>query len=793
MKNMKKISAWILSLLVAAGTFSAFPACDQGADSGSNGGNNPPPVDEVKTFEAKKLSNESDYEKVFYVSPIGGDDNASGSYDKPFATVEKAREAVDKVNDDMQKDIAVVLREGDFYLPESITLGVADSGTNGHNVVYMGYPGEEVNLSGGVEITEWRRNADGLYYARVSANMIRNMYVDGVRATLAREPNGNAYHNIMEWDQFNEKITVKTADLKGATKNFETCLYMEWAEPVLKTESVSRFTSKTVLNFAAWEGYFLFNRGYHEYQVGNNLKCYFQNAKEFLDAPGEFWFDKEASVLYYMPRENEDMKNVKVHVPNIESVFKIEGEDRNVRAGHIVIDNLNIKDTGWYGFQKYGHMDDQANHIGVAQMTAEYMAYDVPPGAVHVANADNIKVQNCNFRNLGTIGVNLYTGVSNVDITKNTFVDLSMTSIMIAPHITGVITDQNLYNPADKSVTVHDVNVTDNYVAWIGMEFRRSCGISNILGYNVTIADNEVAFCNNIGISNGWGWSLDERLIRNNHVLRNNVHHVSMNGSDTGGIYTLSYQPDSSIEENWIHEINRDYNGHSGNSPSFGLYIDEGSNFMKIYNNQLAHVNELSQFIYYHTEGKDNDAQGNKALLTGDTLDQEIIARAGVDTKEILPYTVSDEYVNGVQYMQAGLWTNDQESGKYGYKVEVNEDTEVFGLGRFYINGNTGNHKLSICDENGKTVASCVVNMKAGKVDGQGFVNATFSKSVTLKKGKKYFIVSEEKQYGDLYCGGLSKLFTVPSLQVIGISKGNAFDTVRNLNSGFVGINLLVK
>lgn len=789
MKKIKRLIGTMLSLLIAGGTFTAFPAC--GEVNVSSGSENK--KEEPKTFVAKRLENESDYEKVFYVSAIGGDDSANGSYETPFKTIQKAKEEVNKVNDDMQKDIAVVLREGTFYLSESVVLGVNDGGTNGHDVIYMAYPEETVTVSGGVELTEWRRNEEGLWYTRVSANMIRNMYVDGVRATLAREPNGNSYHNILEWDQNNEKITVKTEDLKGAKNDFETCLYMEWAEPVLKTESVSRFTSKTVLNFADWEGYFLFNRGYHQYQIGNSLKCYFQNAKEFLDAPGEFWFDKENNVLYYMPRENEDMTNVSVCVPNIESVFKIEGDDRNVRAGNVVIDGLNIENTGWYGFEKYGHMDDQADHFGVAQMTAEYMAYDVAPGAVHVANADNVVVKNCNFSNLGNIGVNLYTGVTNVDITKNTFVDLSMTSVMIGPHITGVITDQDLYNPEDKSVTVHDVNVTDNYIAWIGMEFRRSAGISNILGYNVTIADNEVAYCNNIGISNGWGWSLEERLIRNNHILRNNVHHVSMNGSDTGGIYTLSYQPDSSIEENWVHEINRDYNGHAGNSPSYGLYIDEGSNYMKIYNNQLAHVNELSQFIYYHTEGTENDAQNNKALLTGDELDETIIANAGVKTKLILPYENSTEYKNGVQYMQAGLWTNENESGKYGYKIEVNEDTVVYGLGRFYINGNTANHKLLICDAKGKTVASCTVNMKTGAKDGQGFVNAQFKKPVTLKKGESYFVVSEETQYGDLYCGGLSNVFTVSSLSVVGISKGNSFDTVRNLNSAFVGINLLIK
>ena len=410
-------------------------------------------------------------------------------------------------------------------------------------------------------------------------------------------------------------------------------------------------------------------------------------------------------------------------------------------------------------------------------------------------NAHNISVMDCTFSNLGNIGVNLYHGVANAKITGNTFVDIGATAIMVAPHITGVIADQDLYNPSDKRVCVHDVEISNNYVAWVGVQYHRSCGITNVLGAKVTISDNEIAYGSNIGISNGWGWTLEERMIRENIITRNDVHHIGMNGSDLGGIYTLSYQPDTVISDNYVHEINRDYNGHGGDSPAYGLYIDEGSNRLSILNNQIAHAQETMQSIYFHTIGTEFTVEGNKFLLCGDKLDQEIIANSGVKTNDRLPYLHYGDYKNAIEYMQAGIWTNANESGKYGYKIKLDKDVTVYGLGRFYVTGNTGNHTLAIYDESGKRVAVCAVNMKNAKTDAQGFVNAKFENSVTLKKGKSYFVVSEEVQFGDMYCDGLTKIFSVSDsgINIVGISKGNSFSTVRNANSAFVGLNILLE
>ena len=51
-------------------------------------------------------------QQQFYVSPEGDDQN-DGSEGSPFATIERARQAVDEVNDHMTGDIIVNIAPGD--------------------------------------------------------------------------------------------------------------------------------------------------------------------------------------------------------------------------------------------------------------------------------------------------------------------------------------------------------------------------------------------------------------------------------------------------------------------------------------------------------------------------------------------------------------------------------------------------------------------------------------------------------------------------------------------------------
>ena len=71
--------------------------------------------------------------------------------DGPFATVSRARDAVRalKAKGPLTKPVIVMVREGTYYLKETLVFGPEDSGTKDCPVSYVAYPGETPVVSGG--------------------------------------------------------------------------------------------------------------------------------------------------------------------------------------------------------------------------------------------------------------------------------------------------------------------------------------------------------------------------------------------------------------------------------------------------------------------------------------------------------------------------------------------------------------------------------------------------------------------------------------------------------------------
>lgn len=775
---MKRTVSSLLALLMTIGTFGGFVGCVDKDET-----------EKQEPYVAKQLANESDYEKVFYVSGEAGDDSASGTWDAPFKTIAKAQEVVDAVNDDMQGDIAVVVRRGLYTQSKTLQFDESDSGTNGHDVIYMGYPDEEARISGGVELGSWKKDGD-LYYTSVSANYIRDLWVDGARATLARTPNGPDYTQMAEVEidgRIVRSMTAKTVDLKGA-ESFEAVCYMEWAEAVFRVESVTANGDKALLNFAEEERKILNDHGWAEPQLRSDMYVYYQNAKEFLDEPGEFYYAKDEGRLYYYPREGENMKNAETVVSNLDQVVNITGGE--TLAENIRFEGLTFEHNIDTLVVTQGYRDVQASHY----IDPENNRWNVMQAAIVVERAKNIDFEDCRVQHTGTGGLLFLTNASYCEVRGNVFTDTAAYAITIAPGADGYV-GHSLYTTPFKELICHDIVVDNNYIAWAGVVFHRAAALANMHGYNIQMTNNEIAYCGYSGISCGWGWSLNEYNAKNNYIARNNVHNFGMYGSDLGGIYTLNNQPGLIIEENYVYDAASNAMGFSASSCAEGIYLDEGTNNAIVRNNQIAYVTRCRDAIMYHVAGDNIVDEGNKCAmaLENNVLDETIVAAAGPqgEYKKNAPYTVVDGAAkihtsNGKQTASEG--------GMYGYKLQCEADTTLYGLGRFYIMGNREEHKLAVYDSKKNAIASCTVDMSEGEVDQYGYKYARFDKPIELKKGESYFLVSEEHEGGDAY------LFTNTSIRVegftvLGIARGKNLTHLKDLAgcSGFVGINLLLK
>lgn len=117
----------------------------------------------------------------FYLSPAGND-NWSGTLDAPnaarndgpFATLDRARRAVQGMKNGRKSAIHVALRGGTYFLEAPVFFGHEDSGAPDAPVIYQAYRGEKPVISGGRQITGWTNVSANVWTAKILSSDYRN-------------------------------------------------------------------------------------------------------------------------------------------------------------------------------------------------------------------------------------------------------------------------------------------------------------------------------------------------------------------------------------------------------------------------------------------------------------------------------------------------------------------------------------------------------------------------------------------------------------------------------------------
>ena len=135
---------------------------------------------EEKSQRQKRLAWVNSPKEAMYVS-LQGNDNNSGTKERPFATIKRAQEEVRKIKAAKgipRGGIAVYLRGGKYFIDGSIVFeGEQDSGTAESPVVYRSYPGEDVRIIGGKQITGFKPLADPEILRRLPEESRKKVWV----------------------------------------------------------------------------------------------------------------------------------------------------------------------------------------------------------------------------------------------------------------------------------------------------------------------------------------------------------------------------------------------------------------------------------------------------------------------------------------------------------------------------------------------------------------------------------------------------------------------------------------
>ncbi|HNT87605.1 MAG TPA: right-handed parallel beta-helix repeat-containing protein, partial [Candidatus Hydrogenedentes bacterium] len=477
------------------------------------------------------LSAVAEAPRMFYVA-LDGDDAWSGALpapdaggtDGPFRTIERARDALrdmKKAGDQPAGGVQVLVRAGVYYLDRTLNFAADDSGTPECPFVYSGFPGEDVRLVGGRVVNNFVPVTDAAVLERIDAAARDHVVQADLKAlgivdfgapsggglevffndqpmTLSRWPNAgfvkivdlvvkddHKIHGIpgsltgkfhYDGDRPKRWIGEKDAWLHGYW-------FWDWSDQRQKIESIDTETAVLAVE-----------PPYHGYGYRKGQWYYAFNLLSEIDAPGEWYLDRDAGVLYFWPPSPV-------------------GEGRTVVS---VLDSIiTVSDL---------------SHVTFRKLTLEAARAD----AVRVTGGSHVRVAGCVIRNVGGGAVAL-SGASDSAVFGCDLYQLGNGGVSISGGDRATLTPARL---AAENNHIH------HYGRWNRMY---QSGVS-VQGVGNRVAHNLIHDAPHIAVMFGG----------NDHVIEfNEIYHVCEESNDAGAMYAGRdwTMRGHMIRHNYLHQI----------------------------------------------------------------------------------------------------------------------------------------------------------------------------------------------------------------------------------------------
>ncbi len=497
-------------------------------------------------------------ETCFYVSPSGSADG-SGSSGRPFATLEQARDAIRIAKkSNSNQAFTVIVKEGVYLLSGSFKLNEADSGTEQYPVNYTSSKQGGAKLYGGALLDKKNFNliADEKILARLRPQARKHvlvcdvsqklkgdlpeipvaykgavvgpfLYVDGQPKTIARWPNKG------EWVTFSKVIdkgiepserhapkqslkkhpgAFEFKDVRMARWNMADGVWFhgywthDWSEEVLKVASYE--ADKGVVRLAGIHGYGLASGTWGK----KERRFYALNILEELDAPGEWYLDRKAKLLYYYPEP--DAKHEEIVLATLQQPLLVA---------------------------------KQVTHVQIQGVTFAYNHGD----GISLQECESVTIVGCTVRNVARTAISVH-GKNNRVQSCDVF-DVGAAGIVL--------------NGGDRKTLVKANNIAENnHVYRFGQFSRTYAGAFGVQGCGNVVRHNVMHDAPHLAILYGG----NEQLIE-----LNEIYNVQQETGDVGAFYTGRdwTSQGNVIQYNYFHDLGG--GGQGQNEHLMGIYLDD--------------------------------------------------------------------------------------------------------------------------------------------------------------------------------------------------------------------------
>ncbi|TDD15701.1 right-handed parallel beta-helix repeat-containing protein [Nonomuraea diastatica] len=396
----------------------------------------------------------------FYVAP-GGADGGPGNAQRPWKTIEHARDQLRAKKRHQNCDIVVNVKAGDYVVDKTIEFTEADSGENGHTIVYRSVDGPgEARLLGARPVTGWEKYKGDIYKTKVDRNFY-TLFEDGKRATTARYPNrrsGDVWAPYLtsvlkepEKEAVHQWLYSKPGEWDKSW-NLDNAQVTVWSGG-----SWSWFTDTVPIQNPSWDDNQITLEHWTRYAMVNSRggsRYFLQNSLDFLDQPGEYFFDFDKGEVYYWPKGSID----KVMAPTVKTIISLAGSAPDKRVQNLAFDGLALQYSDFVGWYRNGWIS--AGDAGVPHKYPEYDRQIEMPrnrfGALTLTNTRHIDLTRLRIADTGFTAVYLLFANDHVRISDSLLENIGADGIKV----------EGGY-PGEGDVAGHNV-FTNNYIHHIG-------------------------------------------------------------------------------------------------------------------------------------------------------------------------------------------------------------------------------------------------------------------------------------------------------------------------------------
>ena len=326
----------------------------------------------------------------FHVA-AGGNDGNAGTADAPFATIERAQQAVrQRQNGD---GATVWLHAGVYRLERPLQFLPADGGTPEAPVTYAAVGSEPAEISGArLLAVTWTQDTSGRWQAKVPAGMdFDQLFADGTKMIRARYPNfdpGEGFFGGTSRDATNPERLRRYADPVGMFVHGYHGL--GWGS--LDFEILQK----------APDGRYVFEAGQDPRVTGGRQnkgraqtaeaplspdQRFVENVLEELDAPKEWFLERKTSTLFFIPPPGADPRRMAFEAVTFQNLIEVRGSAA-APVRHLTFRGLFFRRAGYTCMQ-----------TDTVPSGGDWRIFR--GGAVVFAGTENCAVRHCVFDGVG--------------------------------------------------------------------------------------------------------------------------------------------------------------------------------------------------------------------------------------------------------------------------------------------------------------------------------------------------------------------------------------------------------